>query len=102
MVNEHAPQWETAQAELKRRGTVIPTVEISGHAIDRASCKCWTVWRDDRIDEEGLHAWLVRITNEALLSGETDGDKIVWKGMKLVIEKGYLCPILKTIMKVSD
>lgn len=55
-------QADIAQAELDRRGTVTPKIEISGHAIDRASQRCLGVWQRTRKDDEGIHAWLSRST----------------------------------------
>lgn len=55
-----------AQTELDRRGIVIDQkVEISEHAIDRASLRCMSIWRETRQANEGLHAWLYRCASEA-------------------------------------
>jgi hypothetical protein len=35
-----------AEAELKRRGTHTPELDISGHAIDRASQQCLDISKD--------------------------------------------------------
>lgn len=58
---------DLARAELGRRGTTIDAVvEVSGHAIDRASLSpIRGVWKDDRQPGEGLHAWLTRVATEA-------------------------------------
>ena len=37
MINARHQYEEYAQAELNRRGTVTPELEVSGHAIDAAS-----------------------------------------------------------------
>jgi hypothetical protein len=88
-----------ARAELARRGSVTPTIEVSGHAIDRASLNCRHLWHATRGDEEGLHAWLCRLAQEALLKGEKINDeKYEWAGMLLVYEVGELYPVLKTVM----
>lgn len=90
---------EIANAELDRRGSKIPTIEISGHAIDRASLRCRKIWHEDRTKDEGLHSWLVRVSKEALERGERAEEKIKHKGMKFVFEHGEYYPSLKTIMR---
>ncbi len=106
MVNESPeganPQFQDwhvlAKAELKRRGTVTPELEISGHAIDRASLLCRKTWHEDRGKDEGLHAWLVRVSQEALKLIKDDADSIIYKEMKLVFERGSEWPVLKTVV----
>lgn len=89
-----------AKAEMERRGTPTPEVDISGHAIDRASLHCRKIWHEDRASDEGLYAWLCRITMEALDSGaRLESGKIKWKGMKFVIIEDGEWPVLKTIMR---
>ena len=99
MVNVNHSQCEIAKAELKRRGTVTPDLDISGHAIDRASLHCRKIWHEDRVLDEGLHAWLVRIATEALEANETKNGKYLWKGMKLAFEQDGNWPVLKTVMR---
>ncbi|MBW7997490.1 MAG: hypothetical protein FVQ81_13130 [Candidatus Glassbacteria bacterium] len=41
-------------------------VEVSAHAVDRASLRCLGVWRDTAKRGEGLHSWLERQAKEAL------------------------------------
>ena len=99
MINIGHSKSEIAKAELERRGTVMPTIEISGHAIDRASLTCRKIWHNDRGENEGLNAWLLRVSAEALEKGEKQDDKILWKGMKFVFQTGKVYPTLKTIMR---
>jgi len=88
---------EIAQAEIERRGGDRPELDISAHAVDRASLRCRKRWHEDRSEDEGLYSWLTRITLEALADGTVDDQgRYRWKGMKLVIEQGNV-PILKTI-----
>lgn len=99
MVNARHQEAAYARAELDRRGTVTPELEISGHAIDRASLLCRRLWHEDRGEDEGLHAWLVRITGEAMKDGKKlENGKIAYKGMRLAIEFDCEWPILKTVM----
>lgn len=90
---------DIARAELKRRGSKLPKVELSGHAIDNASLRILDVWLALRNKNEGLYSWLERITLEAIANGERlDGGKVKYMQMKLVIEQGEEFPVLKTIM----
>lgn len=90
-----------ANAELKRRGTVTPEIEVSGHAIDRASLQCRKIWHETALDEnEGLHAWLCRMATEARNHGETlESGKVKYQGMKFVFAEGELYPVLKTVTR---
>jgi hypothetical protein len=99
MVQSSHSKAEIAKAELERRGTVTPNLEISGHAIDRASLNCRKIWHETAKDNnEGIHAWLVRICEEALSEYKPDEESsIFYKGMKLVFESGEW-PVLKTII----
>jgi hypothetical protein len=100
MVNTGAQQSDLARAEIERRGHKLPTVELSGHAIDNASLRVRKIWHETKRDNEGLYTWLERITVEALAQGERlESGKIKYLGMKLVVEEGEEFPVLKTIMQ---
>ena len=95
MCNEKSKQWELAKAELERRGTTtLDKLQISGHAIDRASLRHLDKWGKTSIKDEGIHSWLYRLACEAL---EKDGEKVKYKGMTFVFDRGELYPSLKTI-----
>lgn len=102
MVNSNHSFAEIARAELDRRGTVIPSLDISGHAIDRASLNCRKIWHENRGQDEGLHAWLVRVTQEAIAANDIDNKgRYRHLGMKLVIENDGVWPVLKTVMRAK-
>lgn len=99
MINSKAQMHNLAKAELERRGDMMPTVEVSGHAIDNASIRCRKRWHETKLEGEGIYSWLMRITLEAAEKGEKlDSGKTKYLGMKLVIEQGEEFPVLKTIM----
>ena len=103
MVNHQTQDHEIAAAELERRGTVTPNLEVSGHAIDRASLKCRRIWYDTSKKEEGLHAWLVRMTEEALERGRKDDKgRYCYNGMVLIITDETTWPVLKTVHPKRD
>ena len=91
---------DIAKAELKRRGSKLPKLELSRHAIDRASLHVLTIWSIDSLQNEGLATWLERVTLEAIAQGAQIGDRIHYKGMKFCIAKGKEFPVLKTIMRI--
>ena len=97
---------EIAKAELERRGTVTPTIDVSGHAIDRASLSCRAIWHQTAKDgNEGLHAWLCRVATEALATQPAERAeiaeeaKIPYLGLIFVFQFGEAWPVLKTIMR---
>jgi hypothetical protein len=104
IIGETVYSWpEIAQAELFRRGTVTPTIEVSGHAIDRASLCCLDLWQNSRSSsnlEEGIHAWLVRLATQAtqLKSFQTD-EKVLFENMYFVFAKDGEWPVLKTVIR---
>ena len=88
-----------ARAELERRGSVIPKIIVSGHAIDRASLSCRKIWHQTRENDEGLHAWLVRMAQTALaMNDRLPSGKYAHEGMKFVFETDGDIPVLKTVM----
>ena len=100
MVNANHKEATYARAELDRRGTTTPTIEASGHAIDRASQQCLDIWKSDTGQKQGLHSWLVMIAAEALQNGtRLESGKIRYRGMKFAFEEGSEWPVLKTVMR---
>jgi hypothetical protein len=105
-INEATQFSATAEAELKRRGHVIGSgrqVEISNHAIDRASLRLMGFYLADRRQNEGLHSWLVRVALEVLTivkyEEQADTFRVEIPEAKLVYKKGKLYPTLVTVMK---
>lgn len=100
MMNDKTPMWELAKAEFKRRGDTMPTVDLTGHAIDNASIRCRKIWHETRKDKEGLYTWLTRMTLEARQHGEKlESGKIKYNGMEFVILEGAEFPVLVTVMR---
>lgn len=101
MVNSGHDEAPRAEAELKRRGTCTPTLEISGHAIDRASLRCLKQWKETRRKDEGLHAWLARMSAEALAQGiphAGEPGRIRYGGLSFRFTTDGVWPVLKTVM----
>lgn len=94
--------YEEAKREMKRRGTVTPQIEISNHAIDRASQSCGKIWwktrRGDERNFEGIYSWLHRVALEALEKGQNvNGGKITHAGMDFAFDQAGHWPVLKTV-----
>jgi len=86
-----------AQAELNRRGTrVRKEVEITPHAIDRASLRCRKIWHETSKEDEGIYTWLSRVASE-VIQKKGMNEKVNYLNMKFVFKVGKNYPILKTI-----
>jgi len=101
LIGKQAPDWEVAQAELERRGTTtLYDMEISGHAIDRASEPVvFKLFQATKLKNEGLHAWLYRMATDARKKGEENSpNKYHYKKLKFVFEDNDYYPTLKTVI----
>lgn len=105
LINEGTHFAPVAEAELKRRGLTPGNgrkIEITNHAIDRASLRIMGIYLAEHQKNEGLFSWLERIALEAL---ENLGDveeqdfRIDYGDMKLVFKRGKLYPTLVTVLK---
>lgn len=105
LVKPHIYKWsDIAKAELERRGDTLPKVEISGHAIDKASLRVIHKWKTyneiqviNKNSKIGFYTWLMIMTLKAQTK-EIKNGKYHYMGMKFVIEQGNKYPILKSIM----
>lgn len=102
MVRNTTQQWREAEAEMERRGTVTPQIEISGHAIDTASLRIRWAWHEHSDASQGLHSWLVQAAWAAYNARQSKSDQecvyldVVWC---FGIDGGW--PILKTVKPVK-
>lgn len=89
-----------AKAELERRGTKISSaVDISPHAIDRASVRCRKAWHQSVIDpDEGIYSWLSRTCVEALEKAGGRPERLEHNDVVLCFQWGEIYPILKTVL----
>lgn len=102
MVNSRHSRAGIAGAELARRGSGTPDMEVTAHAVDRASLRCIDLWESTRQDEEGLHAWLARMAAEALAADRADDQgRFQYGGIKFVFEQAGVWPVLKTVLRVA-
>ena len=108
IVKARIDEWKAAELELQRRGTEVPVVDLSAHAVDRASCRLIDHWRATRIENEGFYTWLARLAEAALNSRKPairNGSDVEVKfcGLRflLCVPKGNK-PRLKTIVPLDD
>lgn len=92
MINHAHPAADMAQAELDRRGDTLPQLEVSAHAVDRASQRLLKDWKRLREDDEGLYAWLARMATEAMIHhGKREG-RLAFKGVVFQIAPDGVWP----------
>lgn len=93
-----------AEAEIARRGGVVPDVEITAHAVDRASIHLMDRYYDLRESEdEGLHRFLCRMTLEALKrGGKQNEDRFSYKRIIFIVELSGVIPVLKTVFPALE
>lgn len=102
LVNSGHPQSALAEQEIKRRGTVLPTMEITGHAIDRVSSLFLNKWRVTRQTDEGMHSWLHRVAESALRNNQRDNKgRVVFEDMVFGFAEEHRWPVLRTVMRNS-
>lgn len=103
MINSEHSRADLARAELKRRNTQTPTLDVSGHAIDGASTRCRHIWDETRMTGEGIYSWLCRTSKDALENAEGDPSsiddqgRVHFRGMIFAFERDAAWPVLKTI-----
>lgn len=109
----HDPAKSLALLEMKRRGVseVSSAIEISAHAVDRASNQLLETWQATREKDEGLHSWLARMAKEAYdclgidsmdIQTDTFDNKNIEterNGIRYVFVLGRYYPVLKTANK---
>lgn len=92
-----------AKAELDRRGSKVPEMDLSPHAVDRASQRLLSRWyKDCKASGEGLHSWLSRKAREAYELILDGSDTIVYEGVKYVFQADGAFPSLKSVMIASS
>lgn len=71
--NSRHPQSAVCRDEMRRRGMPVYGVEVTAHAVDRASLRLPAIFLKHRTSGEGLSSWLGRIAEEALKTVKPDG-----------------------------
>lgn len=100
MIRANHQLADTAQAELERRGSRMPPIEASSHAIDRASQRCLKVWKQTRDGDEGLCTWLCRLGAEALAKAE-GAETTHYAGMRWTFKYDGGWPVIVTVARLN-
>lgn len=91
---------DVARAELYRRGFDVNIVEVSSHAVDRASQRVLAVWQSETNGGIGIHSWLVKKANEALKAGpEKSGEqlRVDLGGIVYLFDMKMVIPVLISV-----
>jgi hypothetical protein len=96
------PFHEVAKAEIERRGERLENIDVSLHAIDRASLYFLPIWRLEHGHMEGIASWLGRLSWEAWQSRKPEEKREgnTWKitrGQITFIIEEMLIPVVKTV-----
>lgn len=96
------PFCEVARAEITRRGERLENIDVSLHAIDRASLYFLPMFRLEHGHMEGIASWLGRLSWEAWQSRKESERREgnVWKitrGKITFIIEEMVVPVVKTV-----
>ena len=113
IANDKHPLGAIARAELARRGAIDrATIELSAHAINRASVRLSSEFGKRSQRTQGLYSWLLDVAVEAFQYGAVtssgrreDGDqhrKVDHDGMRFIFAcRDGLMPVLVTVKKLK-
>jgi len=96
-----------ATRQLEQRGSLeIPQVDLSPHAVDRASQRMLAAWLEDTNEsrEPGLYRWLAEKTGKAIAEGTSPPNEpavFIHDGFVYFIAPGNLYPTLKSVRRAS-
>ncbi len=89
-----------ALAEIKRRGTPLTSLEVSRHAVDRASLYMLHKFLQRTDRDKGLLSWLSELAEQSRTKGiEISPGKYEYDEMIYVFDLNLVWPVLVTVMK---
>ena len=109
MVSIRHSYYSFALKEIDRRGSSVPDLDVTNHAIDRASLRLLRVWKAARKhSNDGLASWLSRVAFRAFKDGiptprpakhldHNTGESYNFCGMFFVFAKEAEFPVLMTV-----
>jgi hypothetical protein len=99
VVREKPRGWEVAKAELDRRGDDLRDglVDISMHAINRASVRFLNKYRKDRQTDEGIVQWLSRVVEAGVRARMKGGKRPPGHEEQWELYDGNMCLVVKFI-----
>ena len=85
--------------EIKRH-----EIDITRHAIDRCSTRCWRVWRKNKKRDEGIYSWLQREVRTILKRNPTKPIEVKDKnlGMEFVFIHKPKKTVLVTVYRTTN
>jgi hypothetical protein len=90
-----------AKKELARRKMELYSIEITAHAVDRASTRFGLQWAQTSNAGEGIHAWLGRVAEEALekidLTKERGSLCVTHRSMVFAFDLRFVTPVLTSV-----
>lgn len=89
-----------AREELDRRGTSHKKIQVSDHAIDRASTRLLKLWMDETSGEIGLYSWLAAKADQALDTAEFNMHEtivVTHEWITYVFDMKMVIPVLMTV-----
>lgn len=94
-----------AREEIERRGVPQRTLEVSDHAIDKASTRFCQIWQAETCMSVGLLTWLSKRAEQALESVPARTDekmKISHAGIVFVFDLSTTVPFLISVWWDGD
>lgn len=94
-----------ARLELERRGLSVEDedIEITLHAVDRASLKLIGRWKKEARGELGFASWIKKGAQEAIRQGQFVGNnRYVYNGVVYVVVSGHIVPSVVSVYPVND
>lgn len=74
-------------------------IEVTGHAVDRASLRALRIWQENARRGEGLYAWLQRQAKLAFAETPDAQGYRYHLGLRWAFEDGGNWPVLKTLVR---
>jgi len=104
LVKNKAYDMHLAEKEMNRRGASIDDddMDLSGHAINRASQYCLDLWQKQRKGGEGLHAWLLKNAKQAFKHRPANKEKIPHNQMLFVFQSEGIGATLLTVIRDNN
>lgn len=88
-----------SREELQRRGSHLPDIDVTSHAIDRVSLLCLDLWQKTKKNNEGIYSWVLRMARNAIDKGSYKNNRIIaYKSLIFAFDMSLTVPLLKTVM----
>jgi hypothetical protein len=105
MISSGHVLWEFAKKELDRRGSEELNIEVTAHAIDRASCRLIDKFMAEASPQEGIWTWLAKKAEEALAKYDgmlQDNIQVLHEEVVYVFEMKFVVPVLTSVWIIGQ